>query len=79
MGILGLKKKNGHEYLIFWTLKGFFQSKLPPLHCAFLPNAKRFGYKIGIQFNNFPLVVERNNYTTKITNACIIYDIDKWP
>ena len=36
-----------------------------PLLGAFLPNTKFFGYKIGIQFNSSPLVVEQNNYATK--------------
>ena len=38
----------------------------------FLPNKKRFGYKIGIQFNNTPLVAEQNNYASKIVNAYIV-------
>ena len=33
-------------------------------------------YNIGIQFNNIPLVVEQNNYTTKTVNAYIVYDLD---
>ena len=31
-----------------------------------------------MQFNNTPLVVEQNNYTTKIVNAYIVYDLDNW-
>ena len=32
-----------------------------------------------IQFNNTFLVVEKNNYSTKIVNAYIVYDLDDWP
>ena len=32
-----------------------------------------------MQFNNTPLVLELDNYATKITNVCIVYDLDKWP
>ena len=42
------------------------------MYC-FLDNIKRFGYKIGIQFNKSILVVEQNNHATKIENACIVY------
>ena len=59
-------------------MRGLFKSKLLPLNGAFLPNIKYFGYKIGIQLNNTPLVVEQNNYTTKIVNAYIVYDLENW-
>lgn len=36
-------------------------------------NAKRFGYKIGIQFNKTPLFTDKKNYATKILNAYIAY------
>ena len=36
-------------------------------------NAKRFGYKIGIQFNKTPLFTDKKNYVTKILNAYIAY------
>ena len=32
-----------------------------------------------MQFNNTPLVLELDNYATKIANVCIVYDLDKWP
>ena len=44
-----------------------------------LPNIKYFVPKIAIQFNNTPLVVEQNNYATKIASAYIVYDLDNWP
>ena len=37
------------------------------------------GYKIEIKFNKSVLIVEQNNYTTKIINASIVYDLDNWP
>ena len=46
---------------------------------AFLYNIKLPGYKIRIQFNKSVLVIEQNNYATKIVNAYIVYDLDKWP
>ena len=36
---------------------------------------KQFGYKIGIQFNNTILVIDK---TAKIVNAYIVYDLDYW-
>ena len=29
--------------------------------------------------NKNPLVLEQNNYTTKIENVYIVYDLDDWP
>ena len=55
------------------------KSKLLSLDDTFLSNIKRFGYQIGIQFNSTLLVVEQNNYTTKIVNAYIVYDLDSRP
>ena len=34
---------------------------------------------MGIKFNREPLAVEQNNYTTKIVNAYIVYELDTWP
>ena len=45
----------------------------------FLPNIKYFRKKIKILFNNSPLVIEQNNYTTKNVNVNIVYDLDNWP
>ena len=41
----------------------------------FYANGKRFVYKIGIQLNNTPLVIDQNNFTTK--NAYIAQG--NWP
>ena len=43
-------------------IKRVYNSKLSELHNTFLPNIKYFKFKIGIQFNNTPLVAEENNY-----------------
>ena len=56
----------------------FFKSKLLPLHGALLPSIKCFGYKIGIQLNNSPLIEEQNIYVTKTVNIYILYDLDNW-
>ena len=32
-----------------------------------------------MEFNNTPVVVEQKNYTTKIVNVYIVYDLDNWP
>ena len=34
--------------------------------------------KIGRQFKYIPLIEEQNNYTTKIVNAYIVYDLVNW-
>ena len=33
---------------------------------------------MGIKFDKDPLVVEQNNYATKIENAYLVYDLDDW-
>ena len=76
--MLELKEDKSTEYVIGWKYKEVYNSKLIASHGAFLPNIKYFRNKIGIQFNNTPLVVEQNNYATKIVNVCIVYDLDNW-
>ena len=66
------------NYVIGSKSKFLFGSKLHPLLGAFLPDKIYFGYEIGIQFKNTPLVIEQNN-ATKIVNAYIVYDLDNWP
>ena len=34
---------------------------------------------MGIKFDKNPLVVEQNNYLTKILNLYIVYDLAAWP
>ena len=76
--MLELKKDNDTDYVIRWKWKDLFKLKMFPLHGAFLPNIKYFEYKIGIQFNNTPLVAEQNNYMNKwwkLTSSMT----DDWP
>ena len=51
-------------------------SKLKPLYTAFLHCIKLSAYKLGIKFDKDPLVVEQNNYLTKIANVYIVYELD---
>ena len=76
--MLSLRKDKGSENVIFCESKSLFESKLLPLHEIFLSNLRRFGYKIVIQFKNTPLVVEQNDHATKIVNAYIVFNLDKW-
>ena len=64
--MLELKKDKDTDYVIRWKWKGLFKLEIFPLHGAFLPNIKYFEYKIGIQFNNTPLVAEQINYMNKL-------------
>ena len=67
------------EYIISWKSNGVHHSKLIALLSTFLFNIKYFEYKTGMQFDNTPLVVERNNYKMKIVNVYIVYDLDYCP
>ena len=66
---LELKEDKGIKYVIGWKSKWVYNAKLTPLHTTFLHNIKLSGYRIGIQFNKTILVLEQNNYPTKIVNA----------
>ena len=74
-----IKKKNlSTEYIISWRSKGVCNSRLDALNSDFLPNIKKINEKIVIQFNNIPLFIEQNNYTSKTVNVYIVYDFDNW-
>ena len=75
--MLGPKIDKGIEYITGWQSKVLFEWKLLPLHGAFMCNIKQFGYEIGLQFNNAPLVIDQNSFTTKILNAYILHDLEK--
>ena len=77
--VLKLKIDKGSEYILGQKSKALYNSKLIVLYNAFLPNENYFGKKIGIQFNNNSLVIEQINYTRKIVNNYILYDLDNWP
>ena len=77
--MLDIKIDKGTEYVIGLKSKGVYNSKLTAFHGAFLPNIKYFRKNIEIQFNSTPLVVEQNNYITKILSVYMVYDLDNWP
>ena len=62
-----------------WKSKGIYNSKLIAFDKDYPPNIKYFNQKIVMQFDDGPLVVEQNNYSTKIVNVYIIYNVDGWP
>ena len=60
-------------------IKGVCNFKLKALNIDFLPNLKYFGYKTGLPFNNTSSVADQHNYTKKVVNVYIIYNLDHWP
>ena len=78
LNTLELKEDQGTDCVIGWKPKGVYNSKFTPLHMTFLHNITLSEYKIGIQFNKSVLVVEQNNYVTKIINVYIASDSDDW-
>ena len=63
------------KYITNWRSKGVYNTKLIPIKNDSLPNIKYFKYKIGIQLNKTPLIVEQNIYVSKMINVYIIYDL----
>ena len=59
----------GTEHVIAWKSKRLFRTELYLLHNDFLPEVRRFGYKIGTQFSKIPLVIDKNNYVIKIVDV----------
>ena len=57
-------KNTSTEYVASCKLKGVYNNKLVALNSDFLPKIKYFK-RIRLQFDNTPLVIEQNNYTTK--------------
>ena len=39
---------------------------------------KLSGFEVGIKFDKDPLAVAKNNYSTKIVNVYIVYDLNAW-
>ena len=62
-------------YVLSWKSERLHTSKLKPLYAAFLHGIKLYRNKMGIK----PLTVDQNNYTTKMLNACFVYDLDNGP
>ena len=73
--MLELKNDKGTEHIILWKSKVVYNSKLIPLHGAFLFVVIYFSNKIGMQFNSSPLVVEQNSYASKIVNVYLVYEL----
>ena len=72
-----MKYKNmSSEHVISWKSKGVCNSKLTGLNNNFLTNIKYFEKKKGIQCNNTPLVIKQNNYTVKIVNVYMVYNLE---
>ena len=57
--MLVLKEEKITEYITAWKSKSLLKTKIYALHNVFLPNIKRFGYKIAMQFNNKLLVIDK--------------------
>ena len=73
---LNFKKDKSTGYNLSWKSKGVFTSKFKPLCTVFLHSTKLSGYKMRRRFHKDLLVVEQNNYTTKIVNAYIFYELE---
>ena len=52
-----------------------YSLKLKRLYTTFLYSVKLHGVKIEIKFDKDYLAVEQANYSTKIENAYIVYDL----
>ena len=75
-----LKIKNatgGLQYVNRWLLKwAHDNSKLALVKGAEEPIIRHFEYKLTLEFNDSALVVQSNNYLTKLVNAYIVYGLD---
>ena len=78
LDMLGLKKDQRIDYILGWKSRGVSISELKPLYAAFLNSIKLARYRMGIKFDKDLLAVKQN-YTTKIANGYIVYDLDAWP
>ena len=66
--MLEYKQEPCTEYFTSCKSKVLYNSKLIAFNDDFLHNIKYFIKKIGIQFDNSPLVEEQNSYKIKIVN-----------
>ena len=76
---LKLKKEKGNDYVLSRKSKAMYTSKLKPLYTAFIHSIKISRYRKVTNFDKDPLAVKRNNYTSKIINVYIVYDLNVWP
>lgn len=71
--MLHLQNDKGANYFISWKSKGLYSSILFPSYTHLLHSINLFGYKMGIKFDEDPLVAEKTRYITKVVNAYIVY------
>ena len=71
-------KKTVTDYVFSYKSNGVYNSELKPLYFAFLHGIKLTGYKKRIKFDKDPLVLEQNNYLTKIVNVYVVYHLVVW-
>ena len=67
------------DFVLSWKSKGVYNSKLKPLHTAFLHSLKLSEYKMRIKFDKDPLTVDQNIYASKIVKVYTVHDLDAWP
>ena len=78
---LELRKDKDTDYVLSWDQKGVYKSKLMKLYTASLLSITCSGNRMGIKLDKSPLAAEQNNYSSKIVNVYIVYDLDAtcWP
>ena len=76
LSTLQIKYKKTSENVVSWKSKGVYTMNVRLLHGAFLPQLRYDAGNICVNLANSPLVVEQNNYSTKIV---IVYDLNDWP
>ena len=68
LNVIDFKQKNYEYEVSAWRSNSVYNSGLLPLHNR-SPIIKYLHCKLRLQFNNADLVLEQNNYTTKIVVA----------
>ena len=76
---LNIKYEKTSENAIGWKSKGIYNSALKHLRRGFLPQLRYNTGKICVNLDRSPLVLKQNNYSKKIVNAYIVYDLNDWP
>ena len=76
---LELKADKWTDYVLSWTSKVVYHSKIKLFYTAFFHSLKLSENRIVIKIYKDPLSVEQNNYLIKIVNVYIIYNLDAWP
>ena len=76
---LELKKDKGTDKFLSQISKGACNSKIKPFYTAFLHSIKPSGYNMGTKIDKYHLAVQQNNYSSKIVNVYIVYELDTYP